>query len=456
MAKKTQPPKQHVSQADALRLGADVANAKAGIDPKAWKKMVLDAHARGRTIRSQLFESNQPDALRERTQSSLQAEAEKSLADAYKPAEVALTSEASRAQALSAKRAADNIVYRTWMEQQQAAAATQAAGAQQRYEQYLAGQQAAATQDLQGQARAAAQGTPGTVSDMKDSTAIKGLSADEKRSEANVANARAATAALIPAMQAQQQNLALATRGSYDAGEARRVGDENKDLTAVMSAREKLATSKAADVIKEFTRLKDNEYTKATGKRDYAAAAEKLGLESFKVQQQATQFDATLKIKTAKQKLDELTARQDKALGDARIKVDYDKIAASQGKAEADRLLKRELDHNKDAREAAKRADKKKAGGTPAEKARADKADGVVNNVLTTLKQLHASHPGGTVSPNGKAIGFREYLMGKGASTLAIDVAEDLRKNNGKLSAAGRAKARRLGITDPEKRFGVA
>src|SRR5690349_176307 len=137
---------QKVGPADAIRLGSDVAQRKRRMSAKSWKQLVADAHARGITVRSELFDGNQPDALKEHTRGALLAEAEKNVADAYKPQEDMLDAQQARAQALSDKRARDDLSYRTWMQQQATAQAAQAAGAQQRYEQYLAQQQAAVAQ----------------------------------------------------------------------------------------------------------------------------------------------------------------------------------------------------------------------------------------------------------------------------------------------------------------------
>src|SRR5689334_9102231 len=112
MAKKT-PPTKTGSVADQIRLGSDVAAVKANTRPNIWKQIVRQAHARGFTVAGVL--SGQPDALKERTKSSLKTQAMKTVADAYAPSLEDNSRLADRVRALDAKRQSDNAFYNQWL-----------------------------------------------------------------------------------------------------------------------------------------------------------------------------------------------------------------------------------------------------------------------------------------------------------------------------------------------------
>jgi len=438
----------HIHPLDAVRLGADVAAVKASMPAARWKNVVRYAHGRGFTARGALTDG--PYALKERTQRSLLEQARKSVEMAYGNAGRELDEQERRLQALDARRSKDNEVYRNWLTQQQAVNAGTARAAQTRYEQYLAQlqtDQAARWQQAQAGAMQQAQGAPGTVSNMSQSLDLQGLGADAKVATDRVANERAKTAAMLPSLEsllgAQNANVQSLAQNA----ELERQAQLQAGTFDIGQQRLKLQAERGGAQADEFKRLQGNEYEKAAGSRDFSAAAEKLGLEGEKFAYQQSRDAKDYSLKTKQFNLDRWIADNKVSADRAKRRIDYEKIRRTEGQKAADRELRRELKRLGVSEGSAKVSD--------SQRKESSKGAQTVETVLGTLRDLHKD-PRFTNGKTKKGTTMRQYLRRQGYSDTAIDVAEDLRKHNGKLSARGRAKARLLGIRNPQDIYGVA
>lgn len=435
---------QKVSQADYYRLGEEVAGLKARTDPKSWRQIVKDAHSRGQTVAG--YTGGGPEALRERTQSSLLEQAKKTTATAFDPAKRQLDQTEVRTRALNDKRSADNLAYQQWMQGKIAQHNEQARQAQQQYGQYLQDLQATTVQsaaNLQQQAQQTAMA--GGVSDPSQSTALgSDLGANVARAGDLVGNARAQTAASLPGVEAMLgANIAQGT-AAYQQADGLRAKEFGEQISDVTRGKNELATNKAAALVEEWTRLRNQEIDKANQNRDYGAAAEKLGVEKYKANLSYKKWSDQLKLESSKLSLAERKADDAVAVAAAKTRLGYDQLRASKGRAAADRAVKREIARMREAgldrrdRAAAKPgAEGRKPASPAAVKASRDAAR-TVSTALGELRRLNAK-------PGVDRTKIRERVRAN-FDDMVIDVAEDLRRNNGKLSPAGLKKARQLGI----------
>lgn len=447
---------QHVSYADQVRLGSDIAALKAKTDKKTWAKIVNDAHKRGFSVRGAL--SNVPDPLKERTHSSLKTEAQKSVAASYAPDLADLDTQQGRVASLDAKRQADNQVFQTWLLQQNEKFDVAARANQKVYQDYQdAKAPAAQAAGDAAQAGAVADASAsGSGTDFSQATGLKNLSADTAKAVGTAAGQADFARNMGANMEAFR---GMAQQGALAQGvtaEAARMNDTAKSNAAITDARNKTLAARAADTIKEYSRLLDGEITKATSNRDYTAAAQQLNLGEAKFNEQVTARKADDARADKALTLDQYKADNIKNYQDAQNKIGYDRIKSSEGKSSADRKLRKYLhDHPV----ATPKAPGLRTPQTPAElrAAKGDSAHAVqrVETAKTTLANLHAGHDAhGDPKNRGKVwsgaksrfIGYREYLMDQGYSTTEIDVANDLWAHQGKLSPAGIKKAHLLQI----------
>ncbi|MGZ6852639.1 MAG: hypothetical protein ACXVGC_01030, partial [Mycobacteriaceae bacterium] len=213
---------------DVIRYGPQAAAVKAHVSPQQWRKIVALARKRGVTPAGAV--SGNPRPLQERTNSSLLAQAQKMVSQAYDPTLKQLDAQQTQLNALSDKRKADNAAYQQWLMGKQAEYSAQAAASQQQYQTYLDNLKASteqAHQQAQTGAQAAVQGQPGTVSNIAQSSAIQGLSNDTTKAVGLVDNARQQTAAMIPSLQMRQEANRQAVIGQGQAAEAKRISDLN-------------------------------------------------------------------------------------------------------------------------------------------------------------------------------------------------------------------------------------
>lgn len=440
-AKKVTTPKISKKQAerhaeDELRLGPQVAAVKRQTNPKAWAKFVKSAHKRGVTVSGAL--SGQPPALQERTRSSLLSEAKKTVSTSYEPAAKVLDEQQRRVGALDAKRKEDDDYYKNWLVAKQETFNAQARSAQTRLDgiqREIADTTKQGGIDMQTAAQETAQAAPGTVSDMAQSKAIGALSADAKAANDRVANTRAATAAMGPSIELGLQTLNTSALANAAARRAKGDAETQKATTAILDERVKLAAAQASDGVKEFTRLLDGEVSKAASNRDFGAAAEKLGLEGQKLNAKVLQDAKTYDLKVA-------SAADKRASDAAKLKLGYDALVSKEGQAAADRALRAQLAADKAAGGAGK---PKKT--TASERRLSGSGIKTVTSALPILKRLLATPKGTGEGQRSRTV--KEIMIEKGFSGVMIDIAADLNHNKGKLSKAGRQKARSIGIIIP-------
>lgn len=300
-------------------LGPIAAQVKGRVSQQQWRKLVKTAHDKGFTVDS-FLDTNTPSPLKARTQSSLTTQANKTIGDLYAPAEKSLTDQEARINALDAKRQQDQHWYDDWLVGKTTQLKTQADAADAQFrdanKQILApymnpGQQVA-------QAQQQAQQQPGTVSNMKDSTALgidlpNALQRDYGSVAAQVKN----TNEQIHNNQQGNQFLETNAIAQGAAQSAQRAADTWKQLRDVGDTRTKLLLDKGSKTAEEISKLLSGEVDKANANRDYAAVAQKLGLQQDTLTEKATHNRASEKLTQAQ--IDEQT-RKDKATEAARAK----------------------------------------------------------------------------------------------------------------------------------------
>lgn len=422
---------------DVIKYGSEAAGVKASVSPNMWRKIVALANKRGFTVAGAV--SGNPTPLKERTNGYLLKQAQKLVGQSYDPTLKQLDSQQSQLTALADKRKADNESYQQWLLGKQAQYNTQAAAAHQQYQSYLDGlksQTQASHEQAQTDATAAVQGQPGTVSDLSQSTALKGLSADTTRATGLVDNARQQTAAMLPSFEMRQDARQQAVVGQGQAAEAKRTSDLNTGLQQLSDQRFKVLAAKAQDTFKTYFDSLNQQVDIANSNRNFGAAADKLGLDQQKLQLDQTKASRDYKLKS--KTLNEKTANDA-----AKLKIGYAKIKANAGQKAADRALKRELAKEKNTA-------KSRPVLTPQQQSKlyqdATTAQGMYQDLV-------AKHPGGVLN-NGDSI--RHYLRGKGVSDSLYELAVDLATYGGKVSAHGRKVALSLGIPHPYNLFGKA
>ncbi len=414
--------KRKVSLADQVRLGERVAALKATTDPKEWAAIVKGAHARGFTVAGAT--SGVPDALKERTKSSLIEEANKTVGSAFKPAEQALDHQEAKAKALSIKRAADENHFQEWLASQNDSMATRALTAD---AEMARRQSEIQTQTQQGyaQAQAGAQATAGAtagnVSDPGQSTALN-LAPEAQRANDQVAAQRQQSAS----MSNNAAGYALAAKGvSIGLGQqatSKRISDENSQLAEVAKDRAGLMDKRASVAAEEISRLFGVEMQKADSNRNYLAAADKLNIASAGLQLDADKAEADISLRDRKLK-------QDATIADARLENDRYKITNANRQKQLDRELREKL-------KAANPADKT----TSAEIKQSNNMASKLSKIASDISALRAGKK--TKRP------LRQVITGRGASSIEYELALDLAVN-GKLSAVNRRRAAQLGILNP-------
>lgn len=323
----------------ALRYG-DAGALMAHLSPRARKQVIGAARARGLTVEG-VFQPG-PDALRSRSGGGLRAQALKTVATAYQPTERVLTDREAQIHALDDKRKLDNQFYRDWLSSQQAKADAVSQASDQQlmslvgnaHDQVDARYAQASTQLNQQDAA-----TPGTVSDPAQFKGNERLAVDRAVAADAAEIAKAAAAGQISRSQTERAAIQGSNFAQAAALESRRQGDTYQGLTAVAGEKHSLALQKAADVVKETSRLLDRETTKAQANQQFAALAEKLGVakQALDLKSLAEQHNYQIKksgVRTQREKLTQsakqfdaqLTQQEkDRALNDKKYQLDLQK-----------------------------------------------------------------------------------------------------------------------------------
>lgn len=446
--KKAGPKLNTVSVADQVRLGADVAAAKASMTPATWKQIVSSAHKGGYTVSGVL--SGAPEALRPRLQSSLKDEAAKSVADAYKPVLADLDSQETRVKAWDAKRADDNKAYSAWLAtQNQALAATNAGATSQ-----LLAAHVAARDGVKQAWDAIQQGTTantkGGVSDPSQSSALAQIpvAAAAANGQAN-SNLEAATANLKAGGDSTAETLANINGSFAASGDASRRADISQALSSIRDSRTQTTIKKAGDYLSEFARLKGGEVTKAQNLMDSQIAANKLDVDLQKFHLDEKKVNHTIATDSRKDKNGATSA----AASAEQARIAAGKLALDKGKADLDgdgKLTSKDYDLRKkiDAKYS-----KTGSGTSKGDESYSRTLSDQLSRTFTALIGLHSDYKRDPAK--GKKTGhtpdrFPEILGKRNAKQELITLAEDARRNHGKLSPWGIRKAKALGILNPE------
>ncbi len=450
------------SQADILRLGGQVASIKASAKPKAWRRFVKSAHKRGFTVSGAL--SSAPDPLKERTRSSLVKEARHTVSKAYAPARTELTQRESRIRAMDAKRQGDEAHYREWL----SAKTNEIQASARAADQTLADQQAkiqadtkAAYESAQSEGQAAVGQTAGNVSDPSKSTALD-FSQEAATAGALVGNARQQTASLIGTGEQAMQNASASNIAMSAAAEAKRQSDTWSALGEVTDERTKLVLEQGAKSAEQVANLLAGEANKAQSNREFGAAAQKLGLDQQKVNLDVAETrDKKKQVNDEFQAKYGVTRRHYNRMTPAE-KLQWKKKWARAGMTPPKPPAPDRTEHygyNSKAWSKMTIAQKLKAkmkwestndkpaaaqDNSPSDSMvkRSQQQVETVSTAYAALARLHqvSKHNPGT---------FRTRLLSEGFSNLVIDLAEDARVHHGRLSPAGRRKARAIGIVTP-------
>lgn len=252
------------------------------LNRKQRKAIIKKAHAKGYSVEGFLA-ANTPDALKERTRSSIRSQAESTIEAVYRPAEAELESRDKRVRALDEKRKNDNSHYLGWLQNQSEKMRADTAVADQALQERQRQIQSDVTNaygELNKQAVAAVQGQEGVVSDVKEASALD-FSEEGKHATEAVANQRATTTAMIGTREKHAAALSANNFALAAANEARRNADTWKALGEVADEKTKLQFTKGADAAKEIARLLDQEITKAQSNREFDVAVSKLKLDAL-------------------------------------------------------------------------------------------------------------------------------------------------------------------------------
>jgi CRISPR/Cas system type I-B associated protein Csh2 (Cas7 group RAMP superfamily) len=426
------------SLADQVRLGSQLAGVKASMPRKKWKLLVKTAHKQGFTVSGAL--SDVPSALKERTKSSLVSEAKKTVTSAYKPQEQEATRQQVRLDALAAKRRSDDQTYREWLTNQTNQLTAQARAADVALNGLNQTTVAAAKQDVQSTKQElvdTAKHMAGVVSDPGQSTAINDTYVKAAQNSADQVGHAADKGLTTATSNVNSQDfLKAAVLANANAQRAKTEGTISGDQEKLNEAVTALKGARAGDLQKAITGLLQGEADKAKSNREYDAAAQSLGLKQSQLKLDRLKEKHDYGIKSAQINLAKYKADNLQAFNKAKIQMGYDKIASDEGKSAADRALRKWIAQHKP----------KHTRGTSDVAIRdSRKSYKQVQSVLGKLTDLHGRHPEGKDS-KGNPYDFRNKLRALGADDVTIDIAEDLRRHGGKLSARGLIKAKQLGV----------
>jgi hypothetical protein len=427
------------STADILRLGPEAAALKASMPPKRWKNFVKQTHKRGNTIGGAL--SSAPDSLKERTASSLKAEAQRTIGEAYAPAEKTLSTREKALGYLDEKRKSDDANYRLWLSGEvgkinaQATAADTALATQQKT---IADETATAIAASRADSLARVAAANGNVSDPTQSTALD-TSAADAASTARVGAAREHTANIIKIGDDARTLSTAAIQGQQAARESEGATAVRKSYAELHADRMKLDVAKAGDTADKITSLMERNMANVAGTREADLAAGSLNLKREDAAQAIKDADRKYRLETRKTSLAEWKAKNADEVDRAKVKLGYDGIASREGQKAADRALDRELAKR---RSRDKALDRDAKGGKDKPKVTQGERD-LYRRVTNAKSYLDRWHANGAVLPEQ----MRQRLKTDfDIDDTTIDIAEDLRQNKGVLSQSARVKARKLGI----------
>jgi hypothetical protein len=317
---------QAVKNADIARLGATAYATKKKVTPGRWKRIVKDAHAKGFTVDS-FLDTNTPDQLKARTQTSLTSQATKTIASAYAPAETELTQAEARAKSIGDKRTRDNQYYLDWLTARSGELNAHAQAADEKLlerNKQIADELGAHNDALKSNLVSQAQPTQ---SDPNQSTAIANTADEAKRSNEVVANARQASSDMVANNEKRNASDQAINFAQVAAMQASAQADTYKQLQGVADERTKLALAKAGDSSKEVARLLNQEVDKANSNREFGAALSKLGIANDANKIRLTGIQTTSKDKAKQRSLTAAIADRTASQRDTEIQLKGDRLS---------------------------------------------------------------------------------------------------------------------------------
>lgn len=283
--------------AEVIRIGLNAATAKAAMPHSKWAGIVRAAHGKGLTVESAL-DPSVPDALKARTKTSLQAQANKTVGQAYAPQEAELNYAQQQANGLQLKRTQDEASFNTWYAQKQAESNQRIQDAQTKYEAAVKAtgdaQRTSATNNQTGLATQIQQGASG---DMTNSVYLKDAQAREQARIDSAGRADAAAAETGKTAALTQQGNTASISGRHDAAMGNIWAAYGQSLSDITANKQKLASGKAADIIKSYSDLLDQEATKANSQQQYQGLVAQLSDKASARELQNEQFNAGLVAK---------------------------------------------------------------------------------------------------------------------------------------------------------------
>lgn len=304
----------------ALSLGPTAARVKRQVSSREWRRIVRNAHKQGFSVEG--FLSGQPRALRERTSRSIRKQALQTIGSVYKAAESELGARERTVRAIDEKRRADNEHFLNWLNTESAKQKSDAAAADQALfdrQRQIQADTEAATLAAQNVAKQNAAASTGNVSDPNEFAGFKELEGAQQKTRGLLEGVRTRTAQQIDTNAKHAATIAANNFALHSAAEARRAADTWKAMMDLSDEKEKLSFAKAADAAKEVARLLDQEISKAQSNREFAAALQKLDLDTAQLQETARKNRAADRRASERNKLTALGLQQQVAYQNARL-----------------------------------------------------------------------------------------------------------------------------------------
>jgi myosin heavy subunit len=439
MAKRTKKP----YTVDVVKYGTDLAVLKRN-KPRQFKRLKELARRRGVTLPSLV--SGAPASLQERSPRAIRRQAQRTIDATYKPLTESISRRDRAVTALAAKQSTDAAAYRQWLDGQTGLLRAQARAAdaaltstQDKIRAEYAAAQASTTTDLAKRIVEA-----GGVSDTSQSTALAqvpeaqraGLASSEVSQEhsaalqrLNIGSSEAAIAALAATAPAREAQDAAAL-----AGERVKIRTDEQDVLL----------QKGSDAAALRMELRGINREVANANREFGLAMSQLGIKRQEISAALKEAKLDYRMDVKEFNLDRWIARNRAEADRLKIEVEYDKIRAQDGRAAADRALREEIERLK---ETGRNDRDKDGGGNGGATAAEREASREAYSAIQTLKTVAEAK-----FRKGKSERqVRLELIRAGATDVQVDVAFDLRRYGGKLSAAGIRKAKAAGVLNPRR-----
>jgi hypothetical protein len=406
--------------------------------------------------------------LQPQTNKQIQQQATTTIKTAYAPVFQQLDQQAKQAQGLSDKRTADNKYYQSWLDTQMSALQSHADAAQGQLTTMMQGFQAQQSQLYSGQAGqlvGAADARAGNVSNDANSNAFgEQLHQNQQYNEGILNSAgQQATAGMMTAND-QLSGARANDFAEVQDSQRKNLADLNTALTKIGDARTVDQTKETGDIAKEVSRLQGVSINVAENNRNYAAAAQKLGISAANISSEIQNRNATQSLNQKKLNLDLTKAQLAQMNSDRNYQLNQDKYNSATAKD----LYERQ--HGLGPYRANKTSSLSQTSQNSIfqhiDKLGATMNDLVNNYGLTPQQAYHVALNGGPVQigtrtqtqPNGKKISVPTYknFTGDGNAQIVNAAYNAVRNGGTGLTPGDVAALKKMGITDPSTRYKVA